>query len=672
MHEKYYLFNIGQNFQAYKSLGAHPVGEGKSGYHFSTWAPRARALSVVGDFNAWDNNKHKMQKHGETGIWEITIEEAKIGDCYKFYIEGADGEKRYKADPFAFKSELRPQEASVLYHLEEFPWEDEAYLEKRKQKDQKNSPFNVYELHLSSWRTKEDGSFYNYRELAPMLADYATEMGYNYIEVMPITEFPFDGSWGYQVSGYFSATRRHGDREDFQYLVNYLHKHNIGIILDWVPAHFPKDAFGLAQYDGSPCFEYADTRIGEHEDWGTLVFDYARSEVRSFLYSSAMYWISECHVDGIRVDAVSAMIYRNYGRDEYIPNSQGGIENYEAISFLQELNQYIKENHPGVLSIAEESTSWPKVTHDPEDGGLGFDMKWDMGWMHDTLEYFSLDYIYRGFHHNKITFSMLYNFHERFLLPISHDEVVHGKKSLISKMPGDFWRQFASMRTFFTYMMGHPGAKLMFMGSEFGQFIEWKYYEELEWFLLDYEMHNKLHAFVKELNHFYLRLPAFWDDDNTWEGFQWLNADDSTNSVYVWYRKSRDGQHLVFVVNMTPQTLNNYKFPVPVHGIYELILNSDDSKWGGSGYEWRIPRGQVNIPEENLQHEYLYSWDAEEELKIESGQFGARIQSRKIYKKSYPQSLRINLPPLAGLIFSLEELLEDNGESYPDPEVPFN
>lgn len=675
MLNDYYLFNIGKNFNSYRSLGAHPLASvDGEGYRFATWAPKAQYVSVVGDFNNWDTSAHPMALQEDNGIWLTSVENAKVGMCYKYFIVGADGESRYKADPFAFKTELRPSEASVLYHLEAFSWEDEDFIERRSLLDRNNSPMNVYELHISSWKRKEDGSLYNFREIAPLLAEYVKDMGYTHVELMPITEYPFDGSWGYQVSGYFSPTRRHGDREDFQYFVNYMHKKNIGVLLDWVPAHFPRDAFALAYYDGSPCFEYADSRIGEHQEWGTLVFDYARSEVRSFLFSSALYWIEECHVDGIRVDAVSAMIYRNYGRDEYLPNQDGGKENYEAISFLTELNDYIHDKFPGVLSIAEESTSWPKVTHPSEEGGLAFDMKWDMGWMHDTLEYFSLDYVYRSYHHNKITFSMLYNFHERFLLAISHDEVVHGKKSLISKMPGDFWRQFASLRAFFIYMMGHPGGKLMFMGSEFGQFIEWRFYEELEWFLLDYDMHKKLHNFVRTLNHFYLDIPAFWQDDKSWEGFNWLNADDHQNSVYSWARKDKSGNYLIFIMNMTPTPLDNYKIPAPVHGKYRVLLNSDAKHWGGSDYQISIAQGNEHIAEENLDIENLYTWEEsthnEDEDNLDKTE-DIIFSSRKINKKDYPQSIRMNLPPLAAMILQLEEVIEDTGESWPDPEFPY-
>ncbi len=676
MEKLYYLFNIGKNFQAYKCLGAKPsTVDGEAGFFFSVWAPNARDVSVVGDFNRWSPGQAPMRKLETTGIWEAFVPGAKEDQCYKFYVVGQDGEGRYKADPFALKSELRPNEASVLYVPEEFSWNDEDYLAKRAKLDRMGSPINIYEVHLPSWRTKEDGSPYTFREIAPILADYVSDMGYTHVELMPIMEYPYDGSWGYQLSGYFSPTRRLGDLDDFNFFINHLHDKNIGVILDWVPAHFPIDEFCLAYFDGSPCFEYQDKLMAEHQDWGTLVFDYGKAEVRSFLFSSAVYWLEECHADGIRVDAVSSMLYRNYSRNEYTPNAEGGTENFEAISFLQELNTYIHNYYPGVLSFAEESTSWPKVTHNPIEGGLGFDFKWDMGWMHDTLEYFQLDYIYRSYHHNKITFSMLYNFHERFLLSISHDEVVHGKGSLISRMPGDFWRQFASVRIFFAYMMGHPGAKFIFMGSEFGQFIEWRFYEELEWFLLDYDMHHKLHEYVKTLNHMYLDIPAFWEDDKTWEGFQWLNADDQQNSVYSWYRKDKSGRILVFVYNMTPAPVNNYKLPMPRHGQYKLILNSDAAKWGGSDYEVMLPRENTLIADANKEIKGLYTWDTEEEIKQDVPNLlpsaeGGNFQSRAIQLKGYNQSMKLNLPPLSCLVFSLEEEFPLNGVTYFDPEVP--
>lgn len=678
MDDALYLFNIGQNYMAYKFLGSHKTEQdGKQGFRFAVWAPRAKYVAVSGDFNDWDTSSAPLTPEGSTGIWEGFVPGAQDGQCYKYYIEGQNGQGQFKTDPYARKTELRPNDASVLLDDEPFEWTDKAFLEKRRQMDFNASPINIYEMHLSSWRTKEDGSYYTYEEMAPLLADYIKEMGYTHIELMPVMEYPFDGSWGYQVTGYFSPTARHGDKKGFQYFVNHLHENNIGVLLDWVPAHYPRDAHGLAYFDGSPCYEYADKRMGEHADWGTLVFDYGKAEVRSFLMSSAVYWLDEFHIDGLRVDAVSSMIYRNYGRTEYIPNKDGGTENYEAVEFLTELNKLVHREYPGVMMIAEESTAWPKVTHKAADGGMEFDMKWDMGWMHDTLNYFSLDYLYRKHHHNEITFSMLYNFHERFLLALSHDEVVHGKASLINKMPGDFWRKFASLRELFLYMMGHPGGKLVFMGAEIGQFIEWRYYEQLEWFLLEYDMHEKLHNYVKTLNHMYLDIPAFWEDDRTWEGFSWLNADDSSNSVYSWARKDKNGGYLVFILNMTPAVLNDYKFPAPRRGRYKILLNSDASHWGGSDYPILVPYGQEKIHEKNKALPFKpYSWDPEKPLEQPAhgpnGE-GCFIDSRDIGNHGYPQSLRLNLPPLAGVVLQLVKEDESKApeEAWPDPEMPY-
>ncbi len=722
MDDAYYLFNTGHNHMSYKLFGSHAeVRDGQEGFRFAVWAPHANYVSVAGDFNEWRSEDFPLEKVRSTGVWEGFVPSAAEGQCYKYYVVGQDGKGRFKADPYARKTELRPNDASVLYIDKEFTWTDEAYLESRKNRDVASAPINIYEVHISSWRRKDDGSYYTYEELAVLLADYVEKMGYTHIELMPITEYPFDGSWGYQVTGYFSPTARHGDKAGFQYFMNHMHEKGISVIMDWVPAHFPRDAFGLAFFDGQACYEYADSRLGEHADWGTLVFDYSKAEVRSFLASSAVYWLDEFHVDGLRVDAVSAMIYRNYGRTVYLPNQYGGTENLEAVSFLRDLNDLVHEQYPGALMIAEESTAWPKITHASSEGGMGFDMKWDMGWMHDTLAYFSLDYLWRKHHHNEITFSMLYNFHERFLLALSHDEVVHGKSSLMNKMPGDFWRKFASMRELFLYQMGHPGGKLNFMGSEIGQFIEWRYYEQLEWFLLDYDMHNKLHEFVRTLNHLYLEIPAFWEDDTTWEGFNWLNADDATNSVYSWVRRDKRGGCLIFIINMTPAPVNNYKFPAPARGTYEIILNSDDKRWGGSDYEVLIPRGQIEIAPGNERFgDALYSWDPDVEIRPEaeveaevetvpiagqvavpeagqtvidmagppaeqvSGQetakpseftgsaTGAKISSRDIANHGYRQSLRLNLPPLGGLILQLAARDEspEPPEPWPDPEMP--
>jgi 1,4-alpha-glucan branching enzyme len=584
-----YLFNHGKNYQSHNMLGARPgrSPDGESGYRFAVWAPRAKDVSVVGDFNYWDERANPLKLYGSTGIWTGFVPDAREWERYKYSIVTSTGERILKADPYARHAETRPGTASILYNFEnDYEWGDDAHMQARAKRSL-SEPLNIYELHIGSWRRYPDKQVYSYRELAPQLAAYLVEMGYNAVEFMPLTEYPLDTSWGYQVTGYFAATSRYGTPADLKYLIDTLHCAGISVIFDLVPGHFPKDDFGLARFDGEPLYEHPDTRMGESEEWGTLIFNYGLKEVRSFLMSSIWFWIDEFHGDGIRIDAVSSMIYLNFGKteSESVKNVYGGEENIDAVNFLRELNTMIKKEFPGVYSIAEESTAWPKVTWRIEDGGLGFTHKWNMGWMNDTLRYMKHDYYARGQVHNLITFSMTYAFSERFVLPFSHDEVVHGKRSLLGRMPGDYWRQFASLRTLYMYQMAHPGAKLNFMGNEMAPYLEWRYYEELEWFMLSYEKHARMKDFVKVLNHLYLAERALWEDDNSWQGFAWAEADDSANSVFSFIRKSIDGKEMILVVlNMTPASYPVYRVPVSAKGRYELILNSDEEKYGGSGY----------------------------------------------------------------------------------------
>jgi len=582
-----YLFNTGTDIMSYNLLGVHPLEHGsESGFSFSVWAPEAGKVFVVGDFNGWNEAANPLTRMGETGIFYCEIDNAQKWQKYKYYVVAQSGKGIFKSDPYAFWSEMRPDNASVIYPVNDgFEWSDNEYMiERDKEITYENTPVNIYELHLGSWRRKSDGSFLNYRELSREIAEYVSEMGFTHIELMPIMEHPLDDSWGYQVTGFFSPTSRYGTPEALKYFIDYMHKYNIKVILDWVPGHFPKDETGLARFDGSYVYEYADDRIGEHKQWGTLVFNYSRAEVRSFLISNAIYWLEIFHADGIRVDAVSSMLYLNYCREEYIRNSNGGIENLEAISFLRSLNETIRNKYPGVMIIAEESTAWAKVTAPVSEGGLGFTHKWNMGWMHDTLEYFSRDYIYRKWHHSQLSFSLLYAFSENFILPISHDEVVHGKKSALDKMPGDYWRKFASLKTLYGYMMAHPGAKLLFMGSEFGQFVEWKFNQPLEWFLLEYDQHSKLQDFVKILNQIYKNEKSMWENNHNWEGFMWNNADDSDNGVFAFSRISRSNEEILVVLNMTPVPHEIYRIGVNRVDEYQLILDSDLSNFGGSNY----------------------------------------------------------------------------------------
>ena len=600
-----YLFHEGSNARAYEFLGAHIEKNGDT--VFRVWAPRAKSVSVCGAFNGWDAGKNVMTRISDGGVWEAVVPGLRVWDTYKFCVTRTDGSTVMKSDPYGFHAETRPDNASKLYDLSALEWHDEDWCRSRREKNIYASPVNIYELHAGSWRVHDDGNLYSYRDLADAVVPYVKQMGYTHVELLPITEYPFDGSWGYQVTGYFAPTSRYGSPADFAYFVDKCHQNGVGVILDWVPAHFPKDENGLYEFDGTPCYEYADPRKGEHYQWGTRVFDYGRSEVRSFLMSSADYWLRVFHVDGLRVDAVASMLYLDYGRDDgqWIPNERGGRENLEAVSFLKKLSEYIFREYPYAMLTAEESTSWPMVTKPTNIGGLGFNFKWNMGWMNDILKYFSMDGYFRKYNHDLITFSFFYAFSENFVLPISHDEVVHGKKSLIDKMPGSYEEKFASMRAFLGYMYAHPGKKLLFMGQEFGQFIEWDEKKQLDWFLLDYPSHSGLHRYVKELNEFYKENSPMWEIDFSWEGFGWLVSDDCDNSVIAFRRVDEKGNTIVAVCNFTNVARLVYGVGVPDKGAYDLVFNSDKVQYGGSGMlrkrVWRTKRTPMHGFEQSLE-----------------------------------------------------------------------
>ena len=588
-----YLFGQGTHYDIYKKLGAHvATNEGKKGVYFAVWAPHAAQVHVVGDFNDWEENeKYEMTCVGGIGIYEVFVEGIGVGELYKFLITTKDGRKLYKADPYGNQAEFRPGTASRVTDISKLKWADARWIKAREKKNVDEMPMAIYEVHPGSWRkhpaTEEDpDGFYNYREFAHELTEYVKDMGYTHVELMGIAEHPFDGSWGYQVIGYYAPTARYGTPEDFQYMVNYFHKNGIGVILDWVPAHFPKDAAGLADFDGEALYEYADPRKGEHPDWGTKVFDYAKNEVKNFLIANALYWVEQFHIDGLRVDAVASMLYLDYGRSagNWVPNIYGENKNLEAIEFFKHLNTVVTGRNHGTMIIAEESTAWPRVTGKPEDGGLGFTMKWNMGWMHDFLDYMKLDPYFRSYNHNKMTFSMTYAFSEKYVLVLSHDEVVHMKGSMINKMPGEYDDKFANLKAGYSFMLGHPGKKLLFMGQDFAQFREWSEARELDWYLLAEEKHVQMKNYVRELLHLYQDSPALYQTDDNWEGFEWINADDSDRSIFSFVRHSKDGKNnLLFVVNFTPVERTDYRVGVPQSGSYKLVLNSDEARFGGTG-----------------------------------------------------------------------------------------
>ena len=617
-----YLFKQGNNFEAYRFFGAHMERQGdREGVVFRTWAPHAKAVCIVGDFNSWVPGSHPMQQLEDTGIWEAFIPGIQEYDVYKYCITTPGDELLFKADPYAFHAETRPSNGSKVYNLDGYQWQDDEWEARQKKADPINGPMNIYELHAGSWKVKENGDPYNYSELADQLIPYLQYMGYTHVELLPVTEHPFDGSWGYQVTGYFAPTSRYGAPKDFMNFVDKCHQAGIGVIMDWVPAHFPKDAFGLYMYDGAPCYEDPNPRRGEHKEWGTMVFNYGMPEVESFLVSSALFWIEQYHIDGLRVDAVAAMLYLDYNRrdGEWEANIHGGKENLEAIAFLRKLNSTVLGRHPHKLMIAEESTAWPMVSKPAEDGGLGFNFKWNMGWMNDMLSYMSIDPLFRAGNHNKVTFSFFYAFSENFVLPISHDEVVHGKGSLINKMPGEYKDKFANLRTFYGYMMAHPGKKLLFMGQEFAQFSEWNEAKGLDWMLLEYDSHRQMEAYVRDLNHFYTEHPELWEVDYSWEGFQWIVPDDNQQSVIAFLRRDAKGKMIMVVCNFNPIERVDYQMGVPNPGTYKELLNSDDVKYGGGG---------VHNPAKRTRKKPLHGFD---------------------------QSIQLTLPPLSTVYLAVPE-----------------
>ena len=613
-----HLFGEGNHWHAYRVLGAHlHEVDGISGVLFAVWAPGAERVSVIGDFNHWDGRAHPMRVRGGSGVWELFIPGLDAGTLYKFEIRNRDsGAVLVKTDPYGQQFEVRPGTASRVPDPNRFEWGDEEWLARRSDPDWLHRPFSVYEVHLGSWRRDAHGRFLSYRELAHQLVDHVKALGFTHIELLPITEHPLDASWGYQTTGYYAPTSRFGDPEDFRYFVDHCHRNGIGVLLDWAPGHFPKDAFALARFDGTALYEHEDPRRGEHRDWGTLIFNYGRNEVRNFLVSSAMYWVEEFHIDGLRVDAVASMLYLDYSREpgDWVPNKFGGNENLEAIEFIKQLNGVVQGQHPGVSIIAEESTAWPSVTRPTWLGGLGFAMKWNMGWMHDTLEYFKKDPVHRHYHHDQLTFGLLYAFTENFVLPFSHDEVVHGKNSLLYRMPGDEWQRFANLRLLYTYMWTYPGKKLLFMGSEFGQGQEWNSEAQLDWYVLDYPLHQGVQQLVSDLNRLYRETRALHQFDFEWQGFEWIDCHDSAQSVLSFLRKGDDGLRLV-ALNFTPVPRQEYRIGVPAPGRYREILNSDSEFYGGS----------------NLGN-------------------GGEIWAEEIPWMGRPWSIRLTLPPLAGLV----------------------
>jgi 1,4-alpha-glucan branching enzyme len=587
--EDLYLFNEGSNFRSYQLLGAHVVEmDGVKGVRFAVWAPNARAVSVVGDFNAWQGSEQVMEPVGQSGIWAIFIPGLLPGDLYKYEIETSWGEKILKADPYAFYAECRPGTASRVYDLGNYVWHDDSWLRQRQAGAVYERPVLIYEAHLGSWRRNSGGQLLSYQELADELVEYVVDMGYTHIELMPIVEHPYDGSWGYQATGYYAATSRYGKPDDFRYFVDCCHQRGIGVILDWVPGHFCKDDHGLRRFDGTPLYEPDSPKKGENWEWGTANFDFGRTQVQSFLISNALFWFDRYHIDGLRVDAVASVLYLDYGKKngDWDPNQYGGNGDLDGIAFLRKLNEIVFQYYPDVMMIAEESTDWPMVSWPTHAGGLGFNFKWNMGWMNDMLRYMSLDSIDRKHNHNLVTFSLMYAFSENFVLPLSHDEVVHGKRSLLDKMPGDYWQKFAGLRAFFGYWLAHPGKKLLFMGGEFGQFIEWKYDDSLDWHLLEYPLHQKMHTYSRDLNWFYRQEKLFWEIDFDWQGFEWIDCQDYQQSVISFLRKGRNvGECIIVVCNFTPTLHQNYRIGVPEDGTYREVFNSDWEIYGGSGQQ---------------------------------------------------------------------------------------
>ena len=613
-----YLFSVGTHYDIYKKMGAHEaVMNGKKGVYFAVWAPNAATVSVIGEFNGWREEANPMTCLEPSGIYEGFVVGAKVGMLYKFFIKTKDGRGLYKADPFANYAEQRPGTASRITDITKLKWSDAAWMEARKQRDNDSLPVSIYEVHPGSWKKhphgEDEDGFYNYREFAKSLAEYVKEMGYTHVELMGIAEHPFDGSWGYQVTGYYAPTSRYGTPEDFAYMVNYLHKQKIGVILDWVPAHFPRDAHGLAEFDGGCVYEYADPKKGEHPEWGTKVFDFGKSEVKNFLIANALYWVEHFHIDGLRVDAVASILYLDYGREngQWTPNIYGGNKNLEAIEFFKHLNSVVLGRNHGAMMIAEESTAWPKVTGKPEEDGLGFSHKWNMGWMNDFLEYMKLDPYFRKWNHNKMTFSMTYAYAEKYILVLSHDEVVHLKCSMINKMPGLYDDKFANLRAGYAYMLGHPGKKLSFMGQEFAQLQEWSEARELDWYLLAEDKHQQMQNYVKALLHLYKKTPALYDADQDPCGFEWINADDADRSIFSFVRHSKDGKsNLLFVINFTPVARPDYRVGVPKRKQYRLVLDGDAAEFGGNTTERPVVYKAVKSECDGREYSFAYDLPA--------------------------------------------------------------
>ena len=612
-----HLFSEGKHWHAYRILGAHEhTVDGVDGVLFATWAPSAQRVSVIGDFNQWDGRQHPMRVRGDSGVWELFIPGIEAKEIYKYEIKNNDGSLHSKMDPYGQQAELRPATGSVVAAESKHDWKDNDWMSTREQADWLHTPHSVYEVHMGSWRRNDSGDFLTYREMAEQMVPYVKELGFTHIELLPVTEHPLDISWGYQTTGYFAPTSRFGSPDDFRYFIDQCHQNNIGIILDWVPGHFPKDAHGLARFDGSALYEHADPRQGEHQDWGTYIFNYGRSEVTNFLLSSAFYWLEEFHIDGLRVDAVASMLYLDYSREEgqWVPNEHGGRENLEVIEFLKHMNVVLHQEHPGCIIAAEESTSYPMVSRPASMGGLGFSMKWNMGWMHDILEYMKQDAIHRQFHHDSLTFGLLYAFTENFVLPFSHDEVVHGKKSMVNKMPGDEWQRFANLRLLYTMMFTYPGKKLLFMGCEFAQGTEWDCESTLDWYTLDYPLHNGMKTLVSDLNKLYTETPALYRYEFEPQGFEWLDCNDREQSILSYIRKD-DAEYVISIFNFTPVPRENYRIGVPELGHYKVLLNSDSEFYGG---------GNIGNDAELIAQDVPWS--------------------------DKPYSIEISLPPLAGVI----------------------